>query len=71
MSRKSALAEVKMYQSNDWEIAEETPEYFLLKRNKATFGGHMIVLLCTFWFTAGLGNLVYWLASREKKKILK
>ena len=33
LNREKALAEVKLYQSNDWELAEETPEYFLLKRN--------------------------------------
>ena len=31
--RKEALDQVKMYQSNDWELKEETPEYFLLKKN--------------------------------------
>jgi len=69
--RGKALDEVKMYQSNDWDLSEETPEYFLLKRNTATLGGHVVAFLLTFWFTLGLGNLVYWLMSNKKKKIIK
>mgnify|MGYP003425399698 FL=1 len=38
MSRTEALNQVKMYQANDWEVKEETPEYFLLKKNTGTAG---------------------------------
>jgi len=69
--RKEALDQVKMYQSNDWELKEETPEYFLLKKNTATFTGHLLVFIFTWWFTLGLGNLVYWLANNKTKKIVK
>ena len=69
-ARKEAKQEVKMYISNDWELVEETPEFFLLKKNTQTFGGHLLVFFLTFWFTLGLGNLVYFLACRKKKKIL-
>ena len=69
--RNEALQEVKMYQSNDWDLVEETPEFFLLKRNNATVGGHVVVFLLTVWFTFGLGNLAYWLLSSQKKKIIK
>jgi len=69
-ARDKALQEVKMYQSNDWDLVEETPEFFLLKRNTATIGGHVLVFLLTFWFTLGIGNLIYWLASYKKKKII-
>lgn len=69
--RDKALQEVKMYQSNDWELSEETPEYFLLKRNQATGTGHVVVFILTFWFTLGLGNLAYHLVSRKTKKIIK
>ena len=70
-ARERALLEVKMYQSNGWDIREETPEYFLLKRNTASFGGHLLVFLFTFWLTVGLGNIIYWAAKRESKKIIK
>ena len=69
-ARDKALHEVKMYQSNDWDLVEETPEFFLLKRNTAAIGGHVLVFLLTFWFTLGIGNLIYWLASYKKKKII-
>lgn len=69
-NREKALAEVKMYQANDWDLVEETPEYFLLKRNKQTVGGHILILLFTWW-TLGIGNLIYYFASIQKKKIIK
>lgn len=69
-AREEAKKEVKMYIANGWDIKEETPEFFLLKRNEATLGGHVLVFLLTFWFTFGLGNLIYWLVSIKKKKIL-
>ena len=68
---KETQQEVKMYISNDWDIKEETPEFVLLKRNEATIGGHVLVFLITFWFTFGLGNLVYYFLSNKTKKTLK
>lgn len=69
--RNDALQEVKMYQSNDWDLVEETPEYFLLKRNNSSVGGHVLVFLLTFWFTLGLGNVVYYFLSNKTKKVIK
>ncbi len=69
--RDATLQEVKMYQSNGWDIKEETPEFFLLSRNTATGGGHVLVFFLTFWFTLGLGNLAYQLLSNKTKKIIK
>lgn len=71
MSRTEALQQVKMYQANDWDLVEETPEYFLLRRNTASLGGHVLVFILTFWWTLGIGNLVYWLLSNKKKKVIK
>ena len=71
MSKTEALQQVKMYQANDWDLAEETPEYFLLRRNTASLGGHVLVFILTFWWTFGIGNLVYWLLSNKKKKVVK
>jgi len=70
MSRQDALNQVKMYQSNDWELAEETPEYFILKKNTGTIGVHLF-LLVFFWFTFGIANLIYWAVSNKKKKVIK
>lgn len=70
-ARQTALQEVKMYQSNDWQLSEETPEYFLLKKNTATAGGHILVFILTFWFSLGLGNVVYYFTQNKTKKIIK
>lgn len=70
MSRTEALNQVKMYQANDWELVEETPEYFLLKKNTGTATGH-ILLLIFFWWTLGLANLAYWALNNKKKKVVK
>lgn len=68
--RDKELAEVKLYQSNDWELVQETPEYFLLKKNTGTVGVH-ILLVVFFWWTFGLANLLYWGLSNKTKKIVK
>jgi len=70
MTREKALDQVKMYQANDWELTEETPEYFLLKKNTGTVVGHIVILLF-FWWTLGLANLLYWALSNKTKKIIK
>lgn len=70
MSRATALQEVKMYQSNDWELTEETPEFFLLKKNTATVGVHLL-LIFFLWWTFGIANLIYWAVSQKTKKIVK
>ena len=68
--REEALRDVKMYQSNGWDLVEETPEFFLLKRNTQSLGVH-IVLLIFAWWSFGIANLLYWLSKRETKKIIK
>ena len=70
MNRKEALEQVKMYQSNDWELKEETPEYFLLSKNTGTVAGHLVILFF-FWWTLGLANLLYWAVNNKKKKVVK
>jgi hypothetical protein len=70
LAREKALADVKLYLANDWQLKEETPEFFLLTRYKASFTKHLILFIFTWW-TFGLANLIYHLVSTEKKKILK
>lgn len=67
--RDKALEQVKMYQANDWEVIEETPEYFMLKKNTATAVGH-ILLVIFFWWTFGIANLLYWALSNKTKKVV-
>ena len=71
LARDEAYKDVKMYIANDWKLKEETPEFFLLTRNNGSTGGHLIVAFLTFWWTLGIGNLIYYFAKKEKKKILK
>lgn len=69
--RDEAKRDMKMWLANDWELAEETPEFFLLKKNTQTFWGHFWVFLFTAWFTFGLGNLAYYFLSIKRKKVIK
>lgn len=68
--REDAIKDMKMYLANDWNLKEETPEYFLLTRNTASTGIHILLALL-FWFIAFIPNIIYHYAKKEKKKILK
>ena len=65
--REEALKDVKLYLANDWELKEETPEFFILKRNEASKTVHIIL----FFTTCLIGNLVYHFLSIKTKKIMK
>ena len=54
--REKALRDAKMYMANDWEIKEETPEYFLLTRSNATKTKHLVLAFFTIWWTFGIAN---------------
>lgn len=69
-ARDKAMETCKLYMASGWEIAEETETYFLMKKNTATFTGHILLLVFTGIFTVGLGNLIYHLASRKRKKVI-
>ena len=66
-AREEAYKDVKMYIANDWELKEETPEYFLITRRNTSTMVHIFLFL----FTWGIGNIIYHYAKTEKKKILK
>ena len=68
---KETKEEVKLYQANDYEIKEETTEYVLMEKRASTLGGHIVVFLLTFWWTLGIGNLLYWLFVKKEKKVMK
>lgn len=70
VSRKEALEQVKYHVASGWEVVAETPQHFFLKRNTATPTGHILVLWF-FWWTLGLGNIIYWLICKQSKTILK
>lgn len=70
MATKEQLNELRMYQSNGWDLKEETPEYFLITRNTQSVGLHIVIFLF-FWWTLGLANFLYWLACRQSKRLVK
>jgi hypothetical protein len=71
MNREQAMQDVKMYLANDWNLKEETPEYFLLTRNEGSTTAHIFIFIFTFWWTLGLANVLYYFAKKKTKKIIK
>jgi len=69
--REEAKRDMKMWLAADWDLVEETPEYFLLRKNTGSTAGHFWVFVLTVWWTFGIGNLIYWYANRKTKKIIK
>jgi len=70
-AREEALKDVKLYLANDWNLKEETPEYFLLTRNEASTSAHILIAVFFGWWLLFIPNLVYYLVKKKKKKILK
>ena len=68
MAREEAKRDMKMYLANDWQLKEETPEYFLLTKNEASTGAHILIIIFFCW-TFGIANVIYYLAKNKKKKI--
>jgi len=71
IDRDEAKRDMKMWLANDWVLNEETPEYFLMKKNTSTGAGHFWIFVFTFWWTFGIGNLVYYFLCNKTKKIVK
>lgn len=70
LAREEAKRDMKMYLANDWQLKEETPEYFLLKRNEGSTTVHVLIFIF-FWWTLGIANFLYYLVKRKTKKIVK
>ena len=70
-AREDALRDVKLYLANDWNLKEETPEYFLLTRNEASTTAHILILLFFGWWLLLIPNIIYHFSKKKKKKILK
>lgn len=68
---KEVVDEVKMYQANDYDIQEDTPTHVVMKKGTASLLGHIVVFIFFGWWTIGIANVVYHLASVKKKKVMK
>lgn len=71
LAREEAKRDMKMYLANDWQLKEETPEYFLLKRNEGSTTAHILIFIFFGWWSFGVANFLYYLAKRKTKKIVK
>ena len=69
--REEALKEVKIYLISGWDLRKETPTHFLLKRNTASIGGHILVFLISVWWLPLIGNIIYYFSQNQTKKIYK
>jgi hypothetical protein len=71
LGREEAKRDLKMWMAADWDLKEETPQYFIIKKNTQTIGGHFLVFLFFGWWTLGIANLVYYFISNKTKKVMK
>ena len=69
--RNKALADVKLYQANDWKLKEETAEYFVLTRNSSSTGVHIVIALFLGWYLLFIPNIIYHFMKKETKKLVK
>ena len=70
MGREEPLQEVKMYQSNDWDLKEETPEYFLLTRERKA-NGWLVLLGLLLYIIPGIAYYIWVKMNPQTKKIVK
>jgi hypothetical protein len=70
LSKLTLNKDMKLYLANDWNLKEETPEYFLLMRNTASTSVHILLALFFCWMIF-IPNIIYHFSKKEKKKILK
>lgn len=48
-----------------WKVYEtKENEVKLVKRKRASFFWHVVLVILTSWWTLGVGNLLYWLKCR-------
>jgi len=67
---KDVMSEIKLYQSQDYEIDRETETYIMMKKNTSKAGWHVVLAILFFWLIF-LPNLLYYILSTKKHKIMK
>lgn len=67
---KDVIQEIKLWQSQDYEIDKETETYILMKKNDSKAGWHILLAILFFWLLF-VPNLLYYILSNKKHKIMK
>lgn len=50
---------------NGWKVQRRSDEKaIMIKRGKASFFWHVVILILTSWWTFGFGNILYWMKCR-------
>jgi len=73
-TRKELEAKVDELCVQGFKVIEQGDDSCMLGKHSNGSGmGHLICFLCTFWFTLGIGNLVYALVAKSgaEKVLLK
>ncbi|SEW00670.1 zinc ribbon domain-containing protein [Natrinema salifodinae] len=74
MRSKRLQREIDDLVAQGWRIEEETPDRIVLvDREFGSLASHVLVALLTFWFTMGLGNVVwaaYNYVSKSRRRVL-
>lgn len=71
IDRESMLKDIKPFLANDWNIEEETKDYFTISKNNATFNGHILVFVFFGWWLLFIPNIIYHINSVKKLRIFK
>ena len=71
MVSKEVMNEIKLYMAQDYEIKEETSTYVLMQKNTSSVGWHLLIALFLGWWLLFIPNIIYYLASFKKHKVMK
>ena len=74
MRSKRVQREIDDLVAQGWRIEEETPDrVVMVDREFGSVGSHIVVALLTFWFSLGVGNVVwaaYNYVSNSRRRVL-
>ncbi|MFD1564051.1 zinc ribbon domain-containing protein [Haloarchaeobius amylolyticus] len=74
MRSKRVQREIDDLVAQGWRIEEETPDrVVMVDREFGSIGSHIVVALLTFWFSLGVGNVVwaaYNYVSNSRRRVL-
>lgn len=74
MRTKRLQREIDDLVAQGWQIEDETPDrVVMVDREVGSVGSHVLVALLTFWFSLGIGNVVwaaYNYVSKSRRRVL-